>query len=262
MATPYCDENMVREYGLPAWFPSVFAGGDGYAWEFHRDFDPILGHELSESYKRQPELYESIREGLGEQPSYGYNPAIEKFLAPIAEAQGKTPVELLFGLEPGREGLALSGSVPALAGILLLKPEPLEHIQAFLEHHNRDPARVRRTPEWEDVWQFGGRGKKPDPFAEWTKTFARSEHVATAVRTGYRGAELTAFITYEESILKLAVQGVSVSYSVPLIAALDGTKGDAYRVHPRDIDDFVLRCWEDGLSPEYAVLTLPKAESS
>ena len=260
MVTPYCNEAMVRDHGLPAWFPNVFTGGSGYTMDFHKEFDPILGRELLESYTTQPELYESIREAMGEQPSYGYNPAVEKFLAPIAEAEGKTAAELLFGLAPGHEGLALSGSVPALAGILLLKPEPLEHIQAFLEHHNRDPARVRRTPEWEDVWQFGGRGKKPDPFAEWTKAFSCGEHVATAVRSGYRGAELTAYIDYEESILKLAVQGVSVAYSVPLIAALDAMKGDAYRVRTKDIDEFVLRCWENELSPEYAILTLSRAE--
>ncbi len=252
---------MVQEHELPAWFPNVFTGGSSYTRDFHEEFDHILGRELAESYSAQPALYESLREAVGEQPRYGYNPAVEEFLAPIAGSQGKTPAELLFGLEPGHEGLARSGSVPALAGILLLKPEPLEHVRAFLEHHNRDRARVRLEPEWEDVWRFGGRGKKSDPFAEWTKMFSRSEHAATAVRTGYRGGELTAFIMYEESVLRLAVQGVSVAYSVPLIAALDEVKGEAYRVHPQDIDEFVLRSWENRLAPEYAISALLEAEA-
>lgn len=258
MPVPYCTERMAHEYGLPEWLPRVFTGGR-FSREFNDAFDPILGAELSESYRAQPELYRRLREGVPDNPYSGYNHKAEEFLAPIALVEGKTVTELLFGLAPGHESLAISGDMGSLAGILLLKPQPLEHVRALLEHQTRRFLQMgmSRRPEWSDAWQFGGRGEVSDPLAKYAEWVTRVGHAATAIRAGYRGAELDAYIFYEEVVLELAVQEVSVRYAVSLITAMDAVKGKAFRVRASDMKDFVLHCWQNGVPAEYAVLTVP-----
>jgi hypothetical protein len=245
---------MVADYALPEWFPNVFTGG-GYTRDFMEQATPLIGRALAESYKSRPELFEQMRAELGEKPSYGYNPNVERFLAPLAAREGKTPGELLFGWERGREGIALSGSVPALAGILLLKDEPLEHLQAFSELQKDQTRSFVVELEWEDAWRWGGEGKKADPFHEWVnRTAGRFEYTALAIRQGYRGEQLKALATYHDVIMRLTIEGVPVAYSVELVTSLVSASSDyfaGFRAH-----EIVLSCWTDGLAPEYAALVV------
>lgn len=244
---------MVKDYGLPAWFPAVFTGGQGYSRGFLEVFTPMLGEALSEAYKARPQVFEDMHEALGDEASrYGYNPAVMSYLKPIAAAEGKTPVELMFGFEPGREGLAVTGSLLCLGGILLLKDEPLEHLQVFADYHASRKHSFGAL-DWEDVWSQAVRRKSSeDAFTAWTSWHTNFEHTALAIREGYRGSRLAALIAYKNMAVKLAVQGVPFDYSVSLLARVSENDHFAgFRAH-----DFVLLCWREGIAPEYADLVL------
>lgn len=243
---------MVEEYDLPEWFPAVFTGGQGYSRDFRETFTPMLGAALSEAYKARPQLFEDMYKELGDAASrYGYNSAVMPYLEPIAAAEGKTPVELMFGFEAGREGLAVSGSLPCLGGILLLKDEPLEHLQAFSDYYGAKQHTFRKL-EWEDVWAAAQRKKNWDAFTAWTEWLTNFEHTALAIRQGYRGSDLAALIAYKDLIVKLAVQGVPFDYSVSLLArASEEDYFAGFRAH-----DFVLLCWREGIAPDYATLVV------
>lgn len=242
---------MVVDYVLPEWFPRVFTGANGYSHTFRREFDALLGRELAEAYSRRPAVFQAIRDGVKDKTPYGYNPEVERVLMPLAEHEGKTPAELLFGLEAGYESLARSGGVADLAGMLLMKSEPVEHVREFFSYCAEDRSVTQNQVEWEDVWAWGTRGDKKDPFAAWVYHVSGSDYTALAIRSGYRGARLKSLARYQKNIFEMAVIGVPVPYAVDVLTGLTTKTGDDF-IGFRS-NDFVMKCWEQGLAVEYAV---------
>lgn len=242
---------MAVEHALPEWFPRVFTGANGYSHTFHKEFDPLLGRELAEAYNRRPDIFQAIRDGAEDKKPYGYNPEVERILTPLAEREGKTPAELLFGLEAGYESLARSGGVPGLAGMLLMKSEPAEHVREFFLYCRENRSMPQVQAEWEDVWSWGTRGDRGDPFAAWVYNVSNSEYTALAIRSGYRGARLKSLARYQKNIFEMAVVGVPVPYAVDVLTGLANKTGDDF-IGFRS-NDFVVKCWAQGLAVEYAV---------